>query len=124
MEICDLGCVCQSLVCIALLQVHACKLDWIMRIPQVDSGASWCRVAVLLLTLCLMNESGSAIPFEEFVGYPFDESSDHTAFPRELNLVRGLFIPVPFPYFGRTFSYVHVSALTCAWAAGLYWCIY
>ena len=70
MEICDLGCVCQSLVCIALLQVHACKLDWIMRSPLADSGASWCRVAVLLLTLCLMNESGSAIPFEEFVGYP------------------------------------------------------
>ncbi len=87
---------------------------------HADSGASWCRVAALLLTLCLMNESGSAIPFEEFVGHPFDESNGHTAFPRELNLVRGLSIPVPFPYFGRTFSYVHVSALTFAWAAGSY----
>ena len=76
---------------------------------HADGGASWCRVAALLLTLCLMNESGSAIPFEEFVGHPFNESNGYTVFPRGLDLEQGLFIPLPFPYFGRTFSYANVS---------------
>ena len=69
----------------------------------------WCRAAVLLLTLCLTNKSGSAITFEEFVGYPFDEANGYSIFPRGLDLVRGLPIPVPFPYFDRTFSYANVS---------------
>ena len=80
-----------------------------MRSRQADGGASWCRVAVLLLTLCLMNESGSAIPFDEFVGYPFNESNGYSVFPRAADETQGLFIPVPFPYFGRTFSYANVS---------------
>ena len=56
-----------------------------------------------------MSESGSAISFEEFIGYPFNETNGYSVFPRKLDLVRGLPIPVPFPYFGRTFSYAHVS---------------
>ena len=45
----------------------------IMQSRHEGSDAYWCRVAVLLLTLCLMNMCGSAITFEEFIGYPFDE---------------------------------------------------
>ena len=81
----------------------------IMQNRQADSGVSWCRVALLLLILCLMNESGSAISFEEFVGYPFNESNSYSVFPRGLDLEEGLLIPQPFPYFGRTFSYANVS---------------
>ena len=91
-----------------------------MRSHQADGGASWCRVAVLLLTLCLMNESGSAIPFEEFVGHPFNESNGYSVFPRILDLVQGLPIPVAFPYFGRTFPYVHVSACIMPYYAALH----
>ena len=81
-----------------------------MQSCQSGGGVRWCRAAVLLLTLCLTNKCGSAITFEEFVGYPFNESNGYSIFPRELNQVRGLPIPVPFPYFGRTFSYANVSA--------------
>ena len=80
-----------------------------MQSRQADSGVSWCRVALLLLSLCLMNESGSAISFEEFVGYPFNESNGYSVFPRGVDLVQGLLIPLPFPYFGRIFSYANVS---------------
>ena len=73
-----------------------------------SSGAYWCRVAVLLLTLCLM-KSGSAISLEEFVGYPFNEHNGYSIFPPVLDQVKGLPIPIPFPYFGRTFSYANVS---------------
>ena len=83
----------------------------IMRSCQAGGGVHWCRVAILLLTLCL-TKCGSAITFEEFVGYPFNESNGYSVFPRGLDLVRGLTIPVPFSYFGRTFSYAHVSAYT------------
>ena len=92
----------------------------IMQSRQADGGAPWCRVAVLLLTLCLMNERTSAIPFEEFVGHPFNESNGYSVFPRILDLVRGLPIPVPFPYFGRTFPYVHVSACIMPYYAALH----
>ena len=81
----------------------------IMKSRQADSGVSWGRVALLLLILCLMNESGSAISFEDFVGYPFNKSNGYSVFPRRLDLEQGLLIPVPFPYFGRTFSYANVS---------------
>ena len=87
---------------------------------HADGGASWCRVAALLLTLCLMNESGSAIPFEEFVGHPFNENNGYSVFPRVADQARGLPIPVPFPYFGRTFSYVHVSARIMSYYASLH----
>ena len=97
-----------------------CKLNTRPRSTMMDGGASWCTVAALLLTLCLMNESGSAIPFEEFVGHPFNESNGYSVFPRILDLVRGLPIPVLFPYFGRTFSYVHVRARIMSYYASLH----
>ena len=40
-----------------------------MQSCQPGGGVHWCRAAVLLLTLCLTNKCGSAITFEEFVGY-------------------------------------------------------
>lgn len=76
---------------------------------HTSSCASWGTVAVLFLTLCLMNERGSAISFGEFIGFPFNESNGYSIFPRGIDEVRGLPIPVPFPYFGRTFSYANVS---------------
>ena len=83
-----------------------------MQSCHASSHSSWCQLAVTLLTLCLMSESGSAISFEEFIGYPFNEVNGYSVFPRVLDLVQGLPIPVPFPYFGRTYSYAHVS--TCS----------
>ena len=77
---------------------------------QAGGGVCWCRIVVLLLTLCLTSKCGSGISFEEFVGYPFTEANGYSVFPRTLDLVRGLPIPVSFPYFGSTFSYAHVSA--------------
>ena len=52
---------------------------------------------------------GSAISFEEFVGYPFDEANGYSIFPRGVDRKYGLPIPVLFPYFGRTFSYANVG---------------
>ena len=57
-----------------------------MRSRHAGSGAYWCRVAVLLLTLCLMNKCGSVISFEEFIGYPFDEVNGHSVFLVENSL--------------------------------------
>ena len=67
------------------------------------------RVAVTLLTLCLAIENASAISFEEFIGYPFNEVTGYSVFPRGIDLKQGVPIPIPFPYFGRVFSYVNVS---------------
>ena len=94
----------------------------IMRHSRASSDAYWSRVAVLLLTLCVTNESATAVSFEEFFGYPFNESNGYTVFPRGVDLEQGLPIPVPFPYFGRTFSYAHVSVYranrnTCLYSA-------
>ena len=74
----------------------------------VSNGVCWYKVAVLFLIFCLMKR-GSAISFEEFVGYPFDEANGYSIFPRGVDLKYGLPIPVLFPYFGRTFSYANVG---------------
>ena len=79
-----------------------------MQICYASNGAYWCKVAVLFLTLCMMKR-GSAISFEEFVGYPFNEANGYSIFPRGIDHTEGLPIPVPFPYFGRTFLYANVS---------------
>ena len=97
----------------APLLICRCPL-WvvIMQSHRAGSGVDWCRAAVLLLTLSLTNKCGSAITFEKFVGYPFDDSNGYSVFPRGVDYARGLPIPVPFPYFGRTFSYANVSVYT------------
>ena len=56
-----------------------------------------------------MSESDSAISFEEFIGYPFNETNGYSVFPRGVDQQQGVPIPVPFPYFGRTVSYANVS---------------
>ena len=84
-----------------------------MQICYASNGAYWCKVAVLFLTLCMMKR-GSAISFEEFVGYPFNEANDYSIFPHGIDHTEGLPIPVRFPYFGSKFSYAHVSACSAS----------
>ena len=91
-----------------------------MQICYASNGAYWCKVAVLFLALCLMKR-GSAISFEEFVGYPFYETNGYSVI--QSDLTRGLLIPVPFPYFGRTFSYAHVSAVVQVTIQFAYTCL-
>ena len=63
----------------------------------------------IFLVLCVVFGSGKAIPYEEFIGYPFSTSNGYQRFPRGDDLAQGVTIPFPFPYFNQSFTFADVS---------------
>ena len=66
-------------------------------------------IIVLLVTLELFG-SAVAIPFDEFIGYPFGEEYGDQTFPRLLDTsVRVNLANNSFHFFGEYYSYINVS---------------
>ena len=63
----------------------------------------------MILIWSAVFESGKAIAYEEFIGYPFETSNGYQLFPRGDDLARGVNIPFPFPYFNESFIFADVS---------------
>lgn len=67
------------------------------------------HVALLVLCCSLGFYRVSAVKFEEFLGYPFGEEYGYSAFPSGVDQVRGVAIPMPFPFFDQIYNFANVS---------------
>ena len=69
-------------------------------------------VAVLFMSFfCSLYSYADAVKFEEFIGYPFGAEYGYSLFPRGVDLYAGVSTTVPFPYFGRTYSFINVRLM-------------
>ena len=53
----------------------------------------------------------NSVTLEEFFGYPFGPENGYEVFQRGYDLVRGVPIPVDFPFFGRKFNLSQVGKI-------------
>ena len=68
------------------------------------------------MTVLLINQYCAAIPYEEFIGFPFGEEQGDQFFPRILDHSIPIRIPhdtlpFSFPFFGENYPFVIVSYL-------------
>lgn len=73
-----------------------------------SSNMNCAHVALLALCCSLGFSVVSAVKFEEFLGYPFEENG-YSAFPPSVDQVRGVTIPTPFTFFGQIYNFINVS---------------
>ena len=71
------------------------------------------RMLLAFVVLGILISSGyvNSVTLEEFFGYPFGPENGYEVFPRGHDSVRGVSIPVNFPFFGRKFNLSQVSKI-------------
>ena len=73
-------------------------------------------IIVILPVLLILSNYSVAVPYEDFIGYPFGEEHGDQLFPPILDhsipiLVPNDSLPFGFPFFGEKYPYIIVSSI-------------